>query len=1050
MSFPEILSAQQLVQQRQSPVTSKQFILFNPNDVVWQTQPDAQVDGALPYAEFDWDGTDQGSRTDVNEGMTVLISTSSDYRETTIFRGRVRKAPDATTFFINETSVDLEVTDFVTVIDDYDIHEKQERREPDLTSAFDLTGLRFIDWDKTFETLPPLISNLQSTYVDISGDATVDFVFTPTVTAVAAGASENAYEWIKIGDGTIIVGTSADKDVTIRFPGSATNEHRWVLFRANDTNGVIQYFVFEVYTVDLTDTSSVVFRLDTNAVNITGTRTDGFNVTGRVVEDFDSILDRTRCTIISVDSYNGYRSVDFTDGGTTEIEVGDTITGASSAATAVIQIVDLDSGSWAGGDAAGTFWINQQSGTFQAENLNVGASSNLATIAADSVNPPITQNVSFIGRVTRESDTTRGDETFAKVQESQIAIEGFATQLNRIRGPGVYLVNDTAPTEWGEINTMTVGRAAVYMLAWYSTFLNICSFTLPADIHDFDWPSYSIQPAPLRNWIDSVVDDINAFMIFAASGECEVARHASYAGTGGLDTIIEFKIDSSGTSDTLEFNLNLEYIDTHTSAIIGAATYDTALDKETIFQGRAPAQVYGPGWETTPIDQQIMKSDLTEAQAKAEAGSRVGSHLAFTNPKARLNVRLPSGYYWLVPADHQLYAFAIAVEDSVGGRVFTSSDKWLCVEVSYVYDADSGSYEVSAVFEEVTTGGNFGITVTQIVNVTDLTFPDLPPLGAGLGLADLQVNFPDLGEFDMAGIGAPETGPGDQTTVPPGCEVLNLNFRASATQSTTNITQSGETYTITVRGDATISSPNTVLSFFNGDGNVGWSPSSIVDHLGTTVPGIYDASLDAYLGSDRGSGKFTCNVQYDPPPGVIVKSTTIAIEYTNFGGTNDRIGQWVTIAGGSPVDDDRWTILNTGISYPPGRTNATSFTPEVVTDTLFVHVSTGTSSAFLKIRKATVTVTNYEFVRGDAFYMEYTEDDTAAQLYSGGKGLLFNAVKPGNIPQYNSEHIYELTFAGTGGVLTFSYNDEDGNHADNDNRNLIITICGPGMAQAVV
>ena len=76
--------------------------------------------------------------------------------------------------------------------------------------------------------------------------------------------------------------------------------------------------------------------------------------------------------------------VAFTSGGTYEIVAGDTITGATSGATATVFDVVLTSGSWAGGDAAGVLWLNGQSGTFSAENLNVGANSNVATIAANS------------------------------------------------------------------------------------------------------------------------------------------------------------------------------------------------------------------------------------------------------------------------------------------------------------------------------------------------------------------------------------------------------------------------------------------------------------------------------------------------------------------------------------------------------------------------------------------------------------------------------------------------------------------------------------------
>jgi len=77
----------------------------------------------------------------------------------------------------------------------------------------------------------------------------------------------------------------------------------------------------------------------------------------------------------------------FTSGGTYEITPGDTITGATSGSTAVVSRVHLTSGSWAGGDAAGTIRVTgTPSGAFSAENINVGANSNVATLAGDITN----------------------------------------------------------------------------------------------------------------------------------------------------------------------------------------------------------------------------------------------------------------------------------------------------------------------------------------------------------------------------------------------------------------------------------------------------------------------------------------------------------------------------------------------------------------------------------------------------------------------------------------------------------------------------------------
>jgi len=69
----------------------------------------------------------------------------------------------------------------------------------------------------------------------------------------------------------------------------------------------------------------------------------------------------------------------FTSGGTYQVKVGDIITGAVSGETATIGGVRLTSGSWAAGDAAGTFVIGDLTGDIGAENLNVGAETNVAT-----------------------------------------------------------------------------------------------------------------------------------------------------------------------------------------------------------------------------------------------------------------------------------------------------------------------------------------------------------------------------------------------------------------------------------------------------------------------------------------------------------------------------------------------------------------------------------------------------------------------------------------------------------------------------------------------
>lgn len=68
-------------------------------------------------------------------------------------------------------------------------------------------------------------------------------------------------------------------------------------------------------------------------------------------------------------------------GGTYVPVAGNTVTGATSGATGVIQAVNLQSGAWASGNAVGTLVLTSRTGTFvNAETINIGANNDVGTI----------------------------------------------------------------------------------------------------------------------------------------------------------------------------------------------------------------------------------------------------------------------------------------------------------------------------------------------------------------------------------------------------------------------------------------------------------------------------------------------------------------------------------------------------------------------------------------------------------------------------------------------------------------------------------------------
>jgi hypothetical protein len=109
------------------------------------------------------------------------------------------------------------------------------------------------------------------------------------------------------------------------------------------------------------------------------------NVELGFVPDYVQIVNRTDGDKMHV-SWVSKRTMAFTSGGVNEIKAGHTLVGATSGATATVLAVLADTGTWAGGDAAGTLILDAKSivGTFGSESVYFKGSSstNDATGAA--------------------------------------------------------------------------------------------------------------------------------------------------------------------------------------------------------------------------------------------------------------------------------------------------------------------------------------------------------------------------------------------------------------------------------------------------------------------------------------------------------------------------------------------------------------------------------------------------------------------------------------------------------------------------------------------
>lgn len=107
-------------------------------------------------------------------------------------------------------------------------------------------------------------------------------------------------------------------------------------------------------------------------------------------------------------------TIPFSGGGTNEIEVGDTITGATSGATALVEQVLEYSGTWAGGDAAGFLIVRDVVGTFQSETVYASDTPSGTDDATVTVNVNHTVSIIDSGSGTTDIALTTGNDAISK------------------------------------------------------------------------------------------------------------------------------------------------------------------------------------------------------------------------------------------------------------------------------------------------------------------------------------------------------------------------------------------------------------------------------------------------------------------------------------------------------------------------------------------------------------------------------------------------------------------------------------------------------------
>lgn len=237
MSFNTALTSPQLTQLRRKRWSGDQYISFCDNVYALA----ARVNGAInastgtTAAVIVYDTVTSGAYTNIDEGMTVIVSPTTDIRDPLAVRLHIRYlGANSTQLYVSEFSDPISDNAYLFVLYHYDVIDNLSR--PVGTDPV----VQYQQYDQAFQRMAPVIVGLQSGYANwVNGSGNYDIAFDISASFAAESGrtiSSYAYSVKPTGSGTatVIAGSAATATVTYRF----TYGEYWLKAVITDSGGV--------------------------------------------------------------------------------------------------------------------------------------------------------------------------------------------------------------------------------------------------------------------------------------------------------------------------------------------------------------------------------------------------------------------------------------------------------------------------------------------------------------------------------------------------------------------------------------------------------------------------------------------------------------------------------------------------------------------------------------------------------------------------------------------------------------------------------------------
>jgi hypothetical protein len=333
-------------------------------------------------------------------------------------------------------------------------------------------------------------------------------------------------------------------------------------------------------------------------------------------------------------------------------------------------------------------------------------------------------NIAFVGRIRKHTDTTRTEAQSAIDSERQYTIEGALTQLARIEQLPYEMLNKAAsPTLFGQIVNMTLWRGIVYLLSECSTFLELHSLYFDDTTNDYLAPTRN-PVGNILNAINDLAGSINSALQMNYSGQAEIVLDLRMATTAQRTAAVT--VAPWDQSDILDIQLDHSHVRTVGRLKASGGAYNSVSNLYATYESLAPgvAQDYPEG--TSSLDKQVLRANQAGAVAQLELNIRAGHAFERAQEVDSLTVLFADGYHSvLIPALNQWHTFTVS--DTEINIVLDTTTRWLLTEVNTTHNSAEGTKEVRAVFTKETSGAPGQTVVYPVVAEVPLLEPTFPP-----------------------------------------------------------------------------------------------------------------------------------------------------------------------------------------------------------------------------------------------------------------------------------------------------------------------------------